>query len=355
MNRQWFRFWTFGAGARQDFYDQLQVLLGHMPLSKALEVIHNNETDDGESPNRGIAPGLAAWRYLMRNSRSDAPFSSALEGWVPSADVQIIEAGERSGDLRGALERVSRLTARRHYLSSVMRQYIFKPMLNIVLLLGMLVGLSQYMMPMLTNVMPRARWTGIPWFMGQVTDVMNNILPVILVLLPLLLFSLIWILPNMTGPLRRKLDDYPPFSWYRAVKGGEFMLTIAAMIGAGIPEMDSLLLLRRHAGPWLFERLRATELALRSGSADLGAAMYDARMNFPDGRLIRLLRTLGANASSKMPELAEEWLNTTGKTIEYSLQRFDMAVRLLLYTTSGLVIIGVFSITMSMMNGVGMH
>lgn len=339
---------------RLDFYETLRLVLNRLTLNDALRLIYETESDDGRKPRNGIAPAVAVWRYSLRNSSSDTPFSSALDGWVPSADVQIIEAGERSGDVQGALNRLSALTKRRGELSAIVWKSIISPLSNLGMLLLFIIMFEQSMVPMLIGVSPRNQWVGVAWAMGVAMDILGTVLPFILGAIPLFAVFLYWALPNMTGSVRRVLDGYPPFSWYRAIKGGEFMLTIAAMIDSGITEKECIEFLKYRASPWLRERLSAIDFALRTRAANVGEAMYASRMNFPDARLIRLLRALGSSAGAQMPSLADDWLNTVSATIDKSLGRTNSLIKLMLYSMVSLMIAGVFSIVMAMASKYGL-
>lgn len=354
LTRAWIRISRLDAPGRCDFYRMLAVMLNRLPLEVALKLIHDTETDDGRRPDRGLGPALRLWRLRLRSSHSDTPFSAALAGWVPDADMQILQAGERTSELPRSLRQLCELTERDGQLLRILRKFLVNPLFALAQLMIFTGVVQDMLMPLLSGVLPRAGWTGPAWLMGQTVDVLGALLPLMLVAVPAILLALVWVLPGLTGRVRVVLDRHPPFSWYRAVCGGKFMLTLAAMIAAGISEREALLLMRRRSSRWLNERLRAIEYALRTGSQSFGEALHATGMNFPDARLIRLLRALGSAAAAEMPALANEWLGTAAIDIEKGVRRFDLAVRLVLYGSIFICVAGVLDIVMSLLSRYGM-
>jgi Type II secretory pathway, component PulF len=123
-------------------------------------------------------------------------------------------------------------------------------------------------------------------------------------------------MPRFTGPVRVTLDKLPPWSIYRIVNGAGFLLSMGALVAAGVQSARALEKLRKNASPWLKERLDATLKHVYSGS-NVGRAMQRAGYSFPDEEIIEdLCAYADLPAFTEMLEtLGKEWMSESVELI----------------------------------------
>ena len=63
--------------------------------------------------------------------------------------------------------------------------------------------------------------------------------------------------PYWTGRLRAMLDKMPPWSFYRLLQGGSWLMSFSSMMVAGMQAAEALRKMMPVANPYLRERLRA--------------------------------------------------------------------------------------------------
>jgi len=98
---------VLGAGTRINIYETLEMLLSNqVKLSVALREIYRVESNDGKKKNEIRAIVLYECMTAMEDGK---PLSHALERWIPDQELQLIRAGERSGDMVGVLKDVIRI------------------------------------------------------------------------------------------------------------------------------------------------------------------------------------------------------------------------------------------------------
>jgi type II secretory pathway component PulF len=345
FSKQWLKFSRFGIQARVNCYTMLESLLGIMDLDTAIRIIYDTQTDDQAHPDAGIAPIVRSWRRSMRNAKSDKLFSSAVEEWVPNLDSRIIAAAETAGDLRSAFPRLIEFTQQTAALRKKVTRSLIWPMVNLGVVIGILDGVSAFLMPLLQDLAPRSQWTDFGALMAAMSDHLGVILPAVIWGVPFLCLASWWAMPRWTGKIRRVFDRYPPFRWYALYESGIFMLEFANLTRAGTADIDALLQMKKRSRPWLLERVNAVIKELRGGATSIGEALYKTGLDFPDKDIVRILRALGADASNKMLDMSKFYIATATERIERSTANFNTGTR----AFQGIIVLLVFAGTISVL------
>ena len=106
-------------------------------------------------------------------------------------------------------------------------------------------------------------------------------------------------LPRLTGAHRDALDSFEPFRTYRMVTAGMFLAGASILLRTGVNERQALALLRRHASPYLAERIRRLERI----DAALGDRINRLEGIWPD-RQVRIEAVFAASAADPIEEYA---------------------------------------------------
>lgn len=297
-----------GSTSRIEIYDMLELLLhNRVKLIAALREIYKAESKDGKRKKDVKAVMLYECVQSLENGRT---LSDALERWVPDQEVQLIRAGERSGDLEGALRDATRLIeAKRQIIGAVVGGGLY-PLFLLGMVVILLHQIANKMVPQFARILTPDQWTGPAAVLRLIADLVTNYGGTALIVLFAFIAWVFWSLPNMAkSPIRKYLDHIPPWSIYRMLHGSTFLLNTAVMLRAGIRVQEVLIMMSKGGSPWLRLRIQAALRGINQGQ-NLGMALHRAGHNFPDTRAVQFLRILSDQDGfdEKLSNFSERWL-----------------------------------------------
>lgn len=318
----------FRRKQRIRFYRKLdQLLRNGVPLQRALRVLWEQASSDGRKPDHPMAIALSVW---MRAHRSGKPLARALEGWIPEREQMLIEAGELAGELaiaegdqrrpvvrRGALLEALDLAQTSSKVTSAIVGGLAYPTVLFFATLTILYLFGTKIVPPFADILEPERWTGMAAQMHTLSGIVRIwTIPAALAAVGAIIVYFL-ALPRWTGRLRAIADQYPPLSLYRLWVGTGFMLSLAALVRAGVQIPDALRKLKRAASPYLTERLDAALVLVRDGK-DVGTALKLAGHGFPDREIVHDLQVYAGlyGFDEMLGILAREWLSSTIELVQ---------------------------------------
>lgn len=325
--------WVF-RNSRQDrfrIYRKLQGMLSmNEALSRALERLWYNVSEMGKYPDRPAAIALRDW--LARDRAGDS-LSDAMQGWVPSAELYMIRAGEESGAVARALESIQAVGDRAKEMREAIVYAVSYPFFMIMLLSGVLWTFGVNLVANMRKVAPPevvAKLAGLASFSDFVIDWGAIVLAVSVLLIGVIVFTL----PSFCGPVRVRLDRFPPWSWYRLWQGSAFMLGLSALLSAQVPLKKAIEVLEEQSEPWLRERLYSARQEVLRGR-NLGEALRASNFGFPDPKVALDLEILSerADVGNVIEQVTDEWMEDQVAVLK---KQAEMA------RTVGLALVGTF-------------
>lgn len=319
----------FTATERLNFYEELAFLLeNNIPLQGALQHMLFTATDGGRlSVRRSSA--TACTDDCIRALKNGVRLDAVLADWLPDQELAFVSTGMANGQLASTLRRAAFVVSNLKEIRVGMLSLIY-PVFLLMSTFGMVYATGTLMLPMMEKLTPREQWTGALWLTGQLADIeLNYGLLLISALVAVVGFT-VWSMANLTGPARRRLDAFMPWSIYRDLQGVTFLINHAALTRAGISPKESLTTLNRFASPWLQERLAPVSAGLSQGLG-LGNALQATGLDFPSRECIRKMQLMtgGKNAEQMIENFALRWLETTQGTIRNKFFRLRMYAMLL--------------------------
>ena len=343
----------FGAKTRMGVYRKLiRYLKNGVKLTEALEIMWRHASDDGKKPKRATAVAIDTWLSAVQNGLT---LGRAIRGWVPEKDRRVIEAGEEAGRLTVALENAIFIAENERKIKSTLIGGLFYPVLLIFVVIGFLVMFGVRVIPAFDDILPRARWTGVGAQMATMSDFVNTwLFPTIMAVL-VVIGVIVWSMPRWTGSLRVRFDRFPPWSLYRLMSGAGFMLTVAAMIKAGVTMPQVLRIMQRDASPWFQERMART-LAFVNNGANIGEALHKTKFEFPDKETVQDLRAYAnlAGFDEMLEKLGKEWIDLSVEKITLQTDLLKYAGIVLVGVTIGWLATGIFSLQQQITSSAGM-
>jgi len=234
---------------RVAIYEKLQTYTeDDMILNLALDTIYKSAAQS----KRGYAFLVNRINDHVKNG---ATLSEAMEPYVPSEDVAIMKAGDVSGKLAGALEKlVTSLTKMREMVKNAsIKAVVF------FVYLALSIGLSTYIsisvggtVEQVMSFAPNVQLSGASEGYLNYGKFMKDYYPFVIGIIVAIIISVMIRLPKGKGKLREFLQKYiMPFTTYRQFVVSRFYLSWSTLEASGMKMNDSVSLLRRYASNYL--------------------------------------------------------------------------------------------------------
>ena len=334
---------------RGDIYSILGSLLDNGALlGDSLDMLYAIYSDEGRKPTQPAAIMLNEVRAMVVDGKT---FGQAIAKWVSPEESSLIAAGEKSGNLRRAFTDALYLISVRGRIWGAVGSGVVYPIILAGALVVMLKIIAYKVIPALAKTSPATSWQGA----GHVTYLMSYDVQhyglATLILTCLLVVAIVVSMPFLTGTPRYYLDKFPPWSVYRRINGGLFMLSMAVLISSGVKQAEALELLVKNATPYLRERIEAVIYGTTRGLF-FGDALRDAEYDFPDKRTVLLLTILDKldGFDVALRRFADDELGRVQEQVEATMKVFYVVMLALMGLITAIITLGSFSIQNSIGN-----
>lgn len=258
------------------------LLRNNFTLMDALNRIEMIESKNGRKPNE---PFAIAMREIQKNLERGMSFSEATRGWVPYEETLLLMSGNVSS-LLVSLENVGRVVGGIRRIKRAMWSAIAYPLFLLFLTFGIIVMVGLYLVPPLAEAAgSEVVWHGTAASLVWVSDFAKQywfLFGVVVVGL----FSLMWLsLPIWTGRIRTLFDKLPPWNTYKLQASVSWLMSLAAMVSAGVSVPDAMRLLADNSNRYLSSILEDTLHYIANGE-NLGRALALTGKDFPNEEII---------------------------------------------------------------------
>lgn len=289
------------------------MLRSNESLPKVLERIWISASYNGQKPKAPQAVALREWRSALQRGLN---LTDAMEGWVPTRHLMVLKAGEESGALAKGMESIEEIESSAKKMKGAISKAINYPLFLFFLLYAILWGLGAQLVKSIREFAPEGVKAKIK-DLGDVTDFVMNDGHYVIMVIAIFLGILVWSMPRWVGPLRKRVDTWIPYSWYRIWNGSSFLMGLSALLEAQTPLSRALSILEAQSSPWMRERISATREEVMRGK-NLGEALQAAGYDFPDKLIVFDMIILAERADvAKMLEMvSREWMEDQLELLE---------------------------------------
>lgn len=331
----------FSTDKRISIWRKLVSLLKNdFTLVNALNRLQMTESHGGARPNEPFAICLREWE---RNLERGYSFSEATRGWIPTEETLLLTSSNMSS-LIVALENVGRIVVANKRIGRAVFGAIAYPLLLLVLVVGIIIMVGIYLVPPLAEVAGEGMvWTGgaasLIWlseWAGKYWKFIAFIFCVVVV------FA--WLsLPNWSGRLRAMFDKLPPWNIYKIRVSVGWMMSLAAMVSAGVSIPDAMRVIADNANKYLRDILDKTLRHIANGD-NLGNALQNTGMDFPSQELIGDLSVYSDmnDFDENLNHIANEYLEESVRKIESLSDALNTVGILLISGVIAWVVLGTF-------------
>lgn len=202
--------------------------------------------------------GTLAKHWAKKILDSGGDLALTFTGTLPKEDIGLIRMGASAG--AGALPATLRDLARISLLISKAKAIFLGAtvmgILAIAVMLTVMIVTPVYTVPMLkeTFTVPPEYLPTVAKRLFAFSDFISKYLAFIVGFVFLLVYSIIWSLPNYVGKYRRKLDQYFIWALYRDMQGALFLAVLSTMVKKRGSVSDNLLValesMSSNTTPW---------------------------------------------------------------------------------------------------------
>lgn len=324
---------------RLKVYKKLASLLGNrFSLMSALDIMYDSITDCGKNPNEPMAIAIASWGKSLQNGYA---FSDALKGWAPSRERLMLSVGDMS-DLESALLNLIKVAEGTEKMLKPIIGAIAYPSFLLLMSVLVIYAIGAYMVPPMEEAAPNARWSGTAKDLVAVSHWIQENWLLAFSFFPVLFITIYATIGIWTGPTRKAIDDCPPWSLYKMFMGITWLLSLSALIKAGVPISVALGNLRKDSNRYLRERIDKAMDFIKNGD-NLGEALSKTKLNFPDKDVVADLRIYAEldNFEEALDKLANDWLDESAEAVEAKASILNMGA---MFAISGIIAWAVFGV-----------
>ncbi|MDR1361146.1 MAG: type II secretion system F family protein [Rickettsiales bacterium] len=331
----------FNTEKRLAMYRKLASLLrNNFTLMDALGRIERVESKGGTKPDEPFAIAMRAWQKNLERGQS---FSDATRGWIPINETLMMTLGDVS-KLHIAIENVVRVIEGTKKISGSMLNAVAYPLFLLALTFGIIVMVGLYLVPPLieaagTDVVWRGTAASLVW----VADFSKNYWYVFAGAFVAAIF-VVWIsFANWSGRIRAKFDSLPPWSLYKIQVSVGWLMSLAAMVGAGGSLPGAIKMLADNSSPYLKSILDDTLKFIANGD-NLGGALANTGRNFPNDEIIGDLAIYADmnGFDENLNKIANDYLDESVRKMEAISNILNSVGILLVSVIIGWVVFGTF-------------
>lgn len=316
------------------------LLRNDFTLIDALERLEMIESKNGTKPNEPFAIVMRQWQKNLERGMS---FSEATKGWVPPEETLLVTSGNLS-NLVVALENVGRVVDGTQRIKRAMTTAVGYPLFLLALTFGIIIMVGLYLVPPLAEIAGNnIVWHGTAKSLIWLSDFSIKYWYFFLVIIASIV-AIIWLsLPNWSGRMRVLFDKLPPWNVYKIQVSVGWLMSLAAMVSAGITIPNAMRMLSDNANRYL---RRILDIALRyiANGDNLGVAMANTRKNFPDNEIIGDL-TIYADMNGfdeNLTQVANDYLDESVRKMEKVSNTLNSVGILLISAIIAWVVLGTF-------------
>ena len=258
------------------------LLRNNFTLMDALHRIEMIESHNGRKPNE---PFAIAMRDIQQNLERGMTFAQATYDWVPRDETLLLTSGNVSS-LLVSLENIGSVVNGINRIKRAMWSAIAYPLFLFVLTVAIIIMVGLYLVPPLAEAAGSAVvWRGTAASLIWVSEMAGKYWHVLAGGF-IVLFILIWVsLPIWTGRLRILFDKLPPWNTYKLRMSVGWLMSLAAMVEAGVSVPDAMRLLSDYSNRYLSDILEDTLHHIANGE-NLGNALAATGKDFPNEEII---------------------------------------------------------------------
>lgn len=300
------------------------------------------------------SPLAALYARILSVKKSGHELGTALTGFASPEEILLISSGQSAGRLPESLLMATELLEAKKKIRAAVMGVVTYPLFLLSLCIVILLIIAVQVIPELAALSDPRKWTGMSAALYAVSNFVVSWKGIVSLLAFIALIIGVGVtLPVWTGPIRRNVDGLPPWSMYRLVTGSVWLFTVSTLMRSGLQLSHIMgdMLESSQLTPYLRERVRAI-FAQTSAGKNLGDAMFECGMDFPDPEVVDELRTYAAlpGFQERLFDISSQWMQGGIEAIQQKSQIFSVLCLLFIVALVCVLGISIMDMQAQMMN-----
>lgn len=254
----------FGLNQRLNLYERLTAFTKEeFPLFDSLQKFKNRY--DKKNDFRGKIIG-----YWLEDMKYGASLSDVLQGWIPDAELNLIQAGEEGKGIAQGLDEAIKFAKTAQKIKKTIISGSTYPIILLLVVLGFIAMFSIKMAPTYLGILPLEQWPSTGQHLYNFSHFIVSYWHMMFILLAGIAFVISKTMGSWTGQVREIVDKIPPWSVYKVYQASAFLISLASMMQSGTPLNESLKKIKKTSAPWLSEYINDMEKNLKKGGKNFG-------------------------------------------------------------------------------------
>lgn len=262
----------------------------------------------------------------VKGYESGKSLAAVMVGWGDPAEIAMIDSGEQSGTLESSIKEVAQLVRAKNDMLSHAKSQLTAPLVQIAALFGLVYYISSTVVPAAKQLLPDEF---VPDFarayfaFGEFFISFGPWIALAIVVLGILISatSQTWV-----GNYRDKFDNIFPWTLFRGLQGAFFLITLSAMMKAGMPMPVALTEMLKFSNPWLKEHIARMKFRLDKGRREATAMDTGLLMPAMSDRLLIYDRL--PNFTTVMRSMGRDSITDVRKSINKTTATVNVVVML---------------------------
>jgi type II secretory pathway component PulF len=210
---------------------------------------------------------LDAW---ISDIKQGATFHQAVAGWIPDAELNLIQAGEEGPGLEKGLDEAIKFGLSAKKIKNAIISGATYPLVLLLVILAFVAMFSIKMAPTYYKILPVEKWPDMGQYLYYFSSFIVGKWFILASVLGGLGFLISKTLGTWTGSAREIFDKVPPWSVYKVYQGSAFLIALASLVRAQTPLNDALKKLQSVSSKWLGDYINDMLKNLKKGGNNLG-------------------------------------------------------------------------------------
>ncbi len=323
----------FGAAERMRVWNKLAVQIeNRMSLDDSLMQLYRHAKET-KSPHKEI------FEHILKTIAHGHTLGEALKKAATPDEITLIDSAQTSGRLAEGLRFASKVLDAKIKIRKSLVDNLTSPVLMLFACLFMLVLISVEVIPQLAMVSDPETWEGSSWLLYVICSFVTSPLGIGLGVFAAIAFVFICLsFSRLTGPVRRILDNYLPWSIYRMSVGTGWLYTISIRMSAGHQLAKILESMLQTPSRYLREIVSEILKHSRHGE-HFGFALSKSGMNFPSREVVDdlLIYASMPGFQDQLVKLADSWLTQGIQEVQKLAGKIGTTVYLVIIAQMALV------------------
>lgn len=258
---------SFGQEKRIKFYCLMRDFIKDgIPVYEALKDIEAGSRQMKMFPRTLVAGLMSAMRG---GNGAPASLGEALSKWVEPVEAALIDAGQRSGKLETGLhEVVDMMMSKRRIKSTIVGAMIY-PVMLLFMLGGFLWMVSSEIIPIMADIVPRAKWPVLAQILGHIADHATLILALLFGSFFAATTAFAVTASRWCGEARDYFDRHiMPWSSYCQIQSAMVLVSISMMVESGVPVGSAIGQLHMIGTAWQRNHFERMQSRMRKGKTE---------------------------------------------------------------------------------------